>query len=142
MRRYSSRFMGVVSLALAAQGLLVAACAVEPPQEIEAPAAEPLDPTLPNPECCLHPGTHSCGECIEGSYCDACLCWAPMTPISREMCHYNPPECPLPRNVKHECPQVSAWAKDPVTGLCCYYSLSCRAPVEWDQFYSYDACMQ
>jgi hypothetical protein len=105
----------------------------------DAPAPETLDPTLDT--CCLHPETGVCGECVGYSYCDACLCYAPTAPISRQNCPATAPECPPPRFVKKDCLQIAAWAKDPVTGLCCYYGVACKAPVDWPQFSTFEECL-
>ena len=42
--------------------------------------------------------------------------------------------CPRPRPSSADCPQVTVWAQDPDTGICCSYGTYCAAPIGWNLY--------
>jgi hypothetical protein len=77
-----------------------------------------------------------------GDGCNTCSCGANDTwACTKKACAGDAGGvCPAPRPVGGSCPAVSAWAKDPTLGTCCFYATSCTAPSNWKQFSSEQDC--
>jgi hypothetical protein len=60
--------------------------------------------------------------------------------VLRDLCAEGICCCPAPSPYKIDCGLGPVWARDPVTGTCCYYEDSCEAPPTWEAFFTQEEC--
>ncbi len=75
-----------------------------------------------------------------GDGCNTCSCTSEGVGLCTDMAC--PEQCPAAKVVESDeiCVAMTVHAKNPQTGLCCFYATPCEAPGNWDHFGSLEAC--
>jgi hypothetical protein len=61
--------------------------------------------------------------------------------VLRDLCASGTCCCPAPMPYyKADCGTGPVWARDPITGSCCFYNDGCEAPGTWDLYLTEEDC--
>jgi hypothetical protein len=73
-----------------------------------------------------------------GDACNVCTCEKGRWACTDLNCVE--PNCPAPSATTDGCAELTTWSRDPKTGGCCKYDISCEPPADWVSFTTVFAC--